>query len=223
MVYTKRLLRKGSKAYLAYMVDTQREVPNLQDVPIVNKFEDVFPQDLPGLPPNKEIKFAIELALETVPVSKAPYRLASLELKEATQLQELLEKGKANMVDDALSRKEKLKMIMSSEELIRKFEKMKIEVKVTENGTEKLFEIAMQPKLLEKIILFQERMMSEGTESMTGEEINTEKDDKGILRYSYKIWVPNVQELKDEILYESHSSRYSIHPRSTKMYRDLKK
>ena len=45
---------------------------------------------------------------------------------------------------------------------------------------------------------------------MTGEEINTEKDDKGIIRYSYKIWVPNVQELKDEILDESHSSRNKI-------------
>ncbi|KAL8091387.1 hypothetical protein AgCh_033846 [Apium graveolens] len=57
---------------------------------------------------------------------------------------------------------------------------------------------------------------------MTGKEIHTERDDKGIMRYSYRIWVPNVQELKDEILDESHSSRYFIHPGSTKMYRDLK-
>ncbi|KAL8098122.1 hypothetical protein AgCh_031043 [Apium graveolens] len=42
------------------------------------------------------------------------------------------------------------------------------------------------------------------------------------MRYSYRIRVPNVQELKDEILDESHSSRYSIHTGSTKMYRDLK-
>ena len=42
------------------------------------------------------------------------------------------------------------------------------------------------------------------------------------MRYSYRIWVPNVQELKDEIMYEAYSLRYSIHPGSTKMYRDLK-
>ncbi|KAL8098904.1 hypothetical protein AgCh_031570 [Apium graveolens] len=84
---------------------------------------------------------------------------------------------------------------------------MEIEVKITGVGTEKLFTIAMQPGLVEKIILCQEKVMNEGRESMTGEEINTEKDDKGIMRYSYRIWVPNVQELKDEILDENHISR----------------
>ena len=94
MAQTKRLLRKGNEAYLAHVVDTQRKVPNLQDIPIVNEFEDVFPQDLPGLPPDRVIEFAIELAPGTAPVSKAPYRLAPVEMKElAKQLQELLEKG----------------------------------------------------------------------------------------------------------------------------------
>ena len=89
------------------------------------------------------------------------------------------------MVADALSRKERLKMITSSDELIKEFEKMEIEVKIIRNGTEKLFEIAMQPELLEKIRLCQERMMTEDRESMTGEEIKTDRDDKGIMRYSY--------------------------------------
>ncbi|KAL8098417.1 hypothetical protein AgCh_031249 [Apium graveolens] len=88
------MLQKGSEAYLAYVVDTQREVPNLQDILIVNEFEDVFPQDHPGLPPDRVIEFDIELAPGMTPVSKAPYRLAPLEMKElTTQLQELLEKG----------------------------------------------------------------------------------------------------------------------------------
>ncbi|KAL8127162.1 hypothetical protein AgCh_014184 [Apium graveolens] len=69
------------------------EVPNLQDIQIVNEFEDVFPQDLPRLPPDRVIEFAIELAPGMVPVSNAPYRLAPVEMKElATQLQELLKK-----------------------------------------------------------------------------------------------------------------------------------
>ena len=50
--------------------------------------------------------------------------------------------------------------------------------------------------------------MNEGREPTI--RYNTEKDDKGIMRYSYRIWVPNVQELKDEILDESHSSRNKI-------------
>ena len=70
------MLRKGNEAYLAYVVDTQKEVPNLQDIPVVNEFEDVFAQDLPRLKPDRVIEFAIELAPGTAPVSKAPYRLA---------------------------------------------------------------------------------------------------------------------------------------------------
>ena len=114
------------------------------------------------------------------------------------------------MVADALSKKERLKMIMSLRELIRDFEKMEIEVKVTGAGTEKLFEIAIQTELLEKSILCQKKVMNEGREPTNRYEINTEKDDKGIMRYSYRIWVPKVQERKDENLDESHSLRNKI-------------
>ena len=94
MAQANKMLQKGNEAYVAHVVDTQKEVPNLQDIPVVNEFEDVFPQDLPGLPTDIVIEFAIELAPGTAPVSKAPYRLAPLEMKElATQLQELLDKG----------------------------------------------------------------------------------------------------------------------------------
>ncbi|KAL8115612.1 hypothetical protein AgCh_022203 [Apium graveolens] len=94
MAQTKKMIWKGCEAYLAYVVDTQKEVPNLQDILIVNELEDVFPQDLPGLPPDRVIEFAIEFAPGTAPISKAPYRFTLLEMKElATQLQELLEKG----------------------------------------------------------------------------------------------------------------------------------
>ncbi|KAL8104588.1 hypothetical protein AgCh_028706 [Apium graveolens] len=94
MLQDKRLLKKGNEAYLAYMMDTKKEVPNIQDIPIVNEFEDVFPENLPGLPPNREIEFSIKLAPGTAPVPKAPYRLAQVEMKElASQLQELLDNG----------------------------------------------------------------------------------------------------------------------------------
>ena len=90
----RKLVRRGGEAYLAYVIDTKQESPRLQDIPVVREFEDVFPEDLPGLPPDREIEFAIELAPGTAPVSKAPYRLAPVEMKElATQLQELLDKG----------------------------------------------------------------------------------------------------------------------------------
>lgn len=57
-------------------------------------YEDIFPEDLPGLPPNRNIEFSIELVPGVGLVSKALYRLAPFEMKEsASQLQDLLEKG----------------------------------------------------------------------------------------------------------------------------------
>ena len=65
-------------------------------------------------------------------------------------------------------------------------------------------------------------MMSRKKVDLTGEEISNQMDNQGILRFSSRIWVPNVTELKNEILYDAHNSRYAIHPGSTKMYPDLK-
>ena len=49
---------------------------------MINEFVDVFPEDLPGLPPDREIEFSINLQPETTPISQAPYRMAPAELKE---------------------------------------------------------------------------------------------------------------------------------------------
>ncbi|KAL4014562.1 hypothetical protein IC575_026769 [Cucumis melo] len=62
--------------------------------PVVRDYPDVFPEELPGLPPHREVEFAIELEPGTIPISRAPYRMAPAELKELkVQLQELLDKG----------------------------------------------------------------------------------------------------------------------------------
>ncbi|XP_028105086.1 uncharacterized protein LOC114304117 [Camellia sinensis] len=87
----RRLLRNGCEGYLASMTDTYETKLKLEDILVVKEFSDVFPEDLPGLPPDREIEFAIELIPSTGPISKAPYRMAPEELKE--QLEELLDKG----------------------------------------------------------------------------------------------------------------------------------
>nr|GFC76129.1 putative reverse transcriptase domain-containing protein [Tanacetum cinerariifolium] len=62
--------------------------------PIVSEFPDVFSDELPGIPPVREVEFSIELIPGAEPISKAPYRMALIELKELKdQLQELLERG----------------------------------------------------------------------------------------------------------------------------------
>ncbi|RVW37560.1 hypothetical protein CK203_073903 [Vitis vinifera] len=87
------LLRKGCQGFLAYVVNEENDL-KLEDIPIVRDYPDVFPEDLPGLPPEREVEFTIDLAPGTTPISKAPYRMAPMELKELKiQLQELLDKG----------------------------------------------------------------------------------------------------------------------------------
>jgi hypothetical protein len=61
---------------------------------VVCDYPDVFPDELPGMPPDRDIEFAIELQPETAPISKRPYRMPPAELAELKkQLQELLDKG----------------------------------------------------------------------------------------------------------------------------------
>ncbi|GJQ95331.1 putative reverse transcriptase domain-containing protein [Tanacetum coccineum] len=66
----------------------------LEDVPIVKDFPEVFPEDLPGLPPTRQVEFQIDLVPGAAPVARAPYRLAPSEMKELSeQLKELSDKG----------------------------------------------------------------------------------------------------------------------------------
>jgi len=68
--------------------------PDLASTPVVYEFPDVFPEDLPGLPPDRDVEFIIELEPGTAPISRRPYRMAPQELAEMKkQLEELLEKG----------------------------------------------------------------------------------------------------------------------------------
>ncbi|KAL0283631.1 UNVERIFIED_CONTAM: Transposon Ty3-G Gag-Pol polyprotein, partial [Sesamum radiatum] len=68
--------------------------PGVSDVSIVREFPDMFPEELPGLPPHREVDFEIETISEAAPISIAPYRMAPIELKELKkQLEKLLDKG----------------------------------------------------------------------------------------------------------------------------------
>ncbi|GKB18538.1 putative reverse transcriptase domain-containing protein [Tanacetum coccineum] len=68
--------------------------PKLEDIPVVREFPGVFPEDLTGLPPSREVEFCIDLIPGAMPVAKSPYRLAPTEMQElSNQLKELQEKG----------------------------------------------------------------------------------------------------------------------------------
>ncbi|GJU56290.1 putative reverse transcriptase domain-containing protein [Tanacetum coccineum] len=91
-------MAKGCQVFLA-QISTKKEEDKsegkqIKDVPIVRDFPEVFPEDLPGLPPARPVEFQIDLILGAAPVARAPYRLAPSEMKELSeQLQELSDKG----------------------------------------------------------------------------------------------------------------------------------
>ncbi|GJS71313.1 reverse transcriptase domain-containing protein [Tanacetum coccineum] len=93
-----KYMEKGCQLFLAQVTvkenkDKSKE-KRLKDVPTVRDFPKVFPEDLPGLPPIRQVEFQIDLVPGAAPVARAPYRLAPSEMEElSTQLQELSDKG----------------------------------------------------------------------------------------------------------------------------------
>ncbi|XP_016667654.1 uncharacterized protein [Gossypium hirsutum] len=90
----RRVVQKGCEAYLAYISASDFGDSFIRDIRTVRDFPDIFPKELPGLPPNREVKFGNELLSSTALVSIAPYHMAPKELTELkAQLQELLDHG----------------------------------------------------------------------------------------------------------------------------------
>ncbi|XP_057808403.1 uncharacterized protein LOC131022873 [Salvia miltiorrhiza] len=90
----KIMKKKGSQAYLVYLSGEVKGTKTIDEVAVVREFQDVFPEKLPGLPPNRQIELANDLEPGSAPISKTPYRMAPKELEELKiQLQELLDLG----------------------------------------------------------------------------------------------------------------------------------
>ncbi|GKB12074.1 putative reverse transcriptase domain-containing protein [Tanacetum coccineum] len=90
----KRHLVRGCQAYLAHIIDTQKSTPCLDNILVVREFPDIFPEELPGIPPERQVEFCIDLIPRSTSIAKTPYRLVPSKMQELMkQLQELLDKG----------------------------------------------------------------------------------------------------------------------------------
>ena len=86
---------KGCPLYEIQVLKTiEGAKPSPDEHPILREYRDVFPEEVPGLPPRRDIDFSIELAPGAVPVSRKPYQMITPELVELKlQLKEMMEKG----------------------------------------------------------------------------------------------------------------------------------
>ncbi|GKB21136.1 putative reverse transcriptase domain-containing protein [Tanacetum coccineum] len=95
---TQKYIQKGCQVYLAQVTSKKAkdksEEKRLEDVPIIREFSKVFLDDMPGLPPARQVEFQIDFVPGVAPVARTPYRLAPAELQElSTMLQELFDRG----------------------------------------------------------------------------------------------------------------------------------
>ncbi|PKU70123.1 RNA-directed DNA polymerase [Dendrobium catenatum] len=91
LVAGERVVFQGLRASVR---DLNLEVGSVSEIPVVREFADVFPEELVGLPPDRDVEFSIDVFPGTAPISKAPYRMAPKELSELkVQLQELVDRG----------------------------------------------------------------------------------------------------------------------------------
>ncbi|GJZ40487.1 putative reverse transcriptase domain-containing protein, partial [Tanacetum coccineum] len=266
----------------------------LEDVPIVQDFSEIFPEELPGLPSTRQVEFQIDLMPSTAPVARAPYRLAPSEMKEfqgihvdpakiesikdwaspktptkihqflglagyyrrfikgfskiAKPMTKLAQKKvafewgdskkqlsdmkhkvvekreellsdyyceifyhrcKANVVADALSRKERIKPL-------------RVRALVMTIGLDLPKQILNAQTEAQK----PENLKNEDVGGMIRKDIPKEKLEPradGTLCLNGRSWLPCYGDLRTVIMHESHKSKYSIHPGSDKMYQDMKK
>ncbi|GJX43706.1 putative reverse transcriptase domain-containing protein [Tanacetum coccineum] len=93
-IKTQKYIKKGCELFLAQVTEQESKEKRLEDVLVIRDFPEVFPEELPGLPPPRKVEFCIDLIPGAAPVAHVPYRLAPSEMKELSkQLQELSEKG----------------------------------------------------------------------------------------------------------------------------------
>ena len=80
----KKRMRNGCKIHVVCVTNclVNENTTHVQDHPVLSKFMDVLPEEIPGLPPQREIDFSIEIVPGSAPVSKIPYRMSIPELTE---------------------------------------------------------------------------------------------------------------------------------------------
>ncbi|XP_074328441.1 uncharacterized protein LOC141666349 [Apium graveolens] len=242
-----KLLSKGCDGYLNFVKDTSKDEPHIEDYPIVKEYEDVFPDELPGLPPHREVEFTIELVPGAEPISKAPYRMAPLELQELKEGIEL-DPAKVEAITN-WPRPSNVTEMRSSlglagyyrhfvegfssialplTQLMRKGikfewnddrEKCFQELKKRGSGGS-IASLKVEPNLISSVKEAQKSDMglkAIRSEVVGGKQTHFRVDEEGVISLGGKLCVPTDPIIREEILKEAHSSSFSIHPSSTKI------
>ncbi|GJR50434.1 putative reverse transcriptase domain-containing protein [Tanacetum coccineum] len=93
-IKTERYISRGCQVFIIQVMEKKSDEKRLEDIPVVREFSEIFPENLPGLPPVRQVEFQSDLIPGATPVARAPYRLAPSEMQDLSdQLQELSDRG----------------------------------------------------------------------------------------------------------------------------------
>ncbi|GKA11601.1 putative reverse transcriptase domain-containing protein [Tanacetum coccineum] len=84
-IKARKYIERGCHLLLAHVTEKKSKEKQLEDVPVIHNFPEVFPEDLLGLPLPRQVEFRIDLIPRAAPVARAPYRLASYEMRELSK------------------------------------------------------------------------------------------------------------------------------------------
>ncbi|XP_071727160.1 uncharacterized protein [Rutidosis leptorrhynchoides] len=219
--------------------DAKKDKKTVSDIPVVSEYPEVFPDELPGLPPVRDVEYKIDLVSGATPVAKAPYRLAPSEIREMmSQIQELLDRGFIRPSSSSwglgcvLMQRDRV-IVYASRQLKtheRNYPAHDLElVAVVRKGsvdTVKFMRIEIVSDLIDRLKISQLEALKDVNlkyELMVKRKEDLTSDSRELKTYHDRIWVPKIGGLRDLILIEAHKSKLSIHHGSTKMYNDLKK
>ncbi|GJX52361.1 putative reverse transcriptase domain-containing protein [Tanacetum coccineum] len=191
---------------------------------LIGNFPEVFPEDLPGLPPARQVEFQIDLVPGAAPVARAPYRLAPAEMQElSTQLQELSDRGFIRLSSSPWGapvlfvKKRCIHVDPVKIEAIKDWASPKTPTEIHQflglNLPKQILSAQSEARKEENFI----------NEDLRGMINKIEPRADGTLCLNNQSWIPCLGDLRALIMHESHKSKYSIHPGSDKMYQDLKK
>ncbi|XP_070021867.1 uncharacterized protein [Nicotiana sylvestris] len=249
---TRQMVKKGYLAYLAYVRDTTAESSMIDLVPVFREFADVFSSDLPGMPPDRDIDFCIDLAPGTQPTRYGHYEflVMSFGLTNApTAFIDLMNRVFRPYIDSFVvvfigdiliysrslgEHEQHLGVVLQTLwlELLKDYDitiqyhpcKANVVTDALSRKAESMGSLAFIPieerPLALDIQSLANRLVRETVLQGGSKEVSMGED--GVLRLQGRLCVPNVDGLKERILEEAHSSRYSVHPGATKMYRDLR-
>ncbi|XP_070667563.1 uncharacterized protein [Malus domestica] len=231
----KRLLKKGYQGYLAHVVLNEDTPIRVEDVRVVRHFLNVVLDDLPGLAPDREVEFIIDLLPGKDLISLTPYRMAPAELRELkTQLQELVDKGFIQPSTSPwgvpvlfVQKKDgTLRLCIDYQQLNQS------KAEHTRHLTlvlKKLREHQLYAKFSKYQFRLDQVAFLGHVISAQGIQVNPQKiaavenweQPRTVIEGS-RMYMLNIAELKKDILDEAHISAYAMHPGSTKMYHTIR-